>query len=418
MRKKILLKGPLLTRSGYGEQARFALRSLKSRPDLFEIFIQPLQWGTTSWLAELDEEREWIDSIIEKTIGYIQQGGTFDMSLQVTIPNEWERMAPINIGYTAGIETTRVAPQWIEIGNQVEKIIVVSNHSKDVYKNTQYVAQNQETQEEVNLELNKQVVAVNYPVKQYETSENLELDLEYDFNFLTVAQMGPRKNLLNTIKWFVEEFKDDEVGLVVKTNRSKNCVLDREFTLSEIKNFVAALGDRKCKVYMLHGDMTDEEVHALYVHPKLNAFVTFTHGEGFGLPIFEAAYSSMPVVATGWSGQLDFLIDDNRKENFYNVSFDIQPVPDNAVWDGVIVKDCMWAYPREQSAKEQMRQSYEDITSKAEDSIAANADQYRTWLCEKFSEEKMYAEFVAAVIDEEKFDVESWLEGLNLQEIE
>jgi len=418
MRKKILLKGPLLTRSGYGEQARFALRSLKSRPDLFEIFIQPLQWGTTSWLAELDEEREWIDSIIEKTIGYIQQGGTFDMSLQVTIPNEWERMAPINIGYTAGIETTRVAPQWIEIGNQVEKIIVVSNHSKDVYKNTQYVAQNQETQEEVNLELNKQVVAVNYPVKQYETSENLELDLEYDFNFLTVAQMGPRKNLLNTIKWFVEEFKDDEVGLVVKTNRSKNCVLDREFTLSEIKNFVAALGDRKCKVYMLHGDMTDEEVHALYVHPKLNAFVTFTHGEGFGLPIFEAAYSSMPVVATGWSGQLDFLIDDNRKENFYNVSFDIQPVPDNAVWDGVIVKDCMWAYPREQSAKEQMRQCYEDITSKAEDSIAANADQYRTWLCEKFSEEKMYAEFVAAVIDEEKFDVESWLEGLNLQEIE
>jgi len=418
MRKKILLKGPLLTRSGYGEQARFALRSLASRSDLFEIFIQPLQWGSTSWLAELDEEREWIDRTIEKTIGYLQQGGTFDMSLQVTIPNEWERMAPINIGYTAGIETTRVAPQWIEIGNQVEKIIVVSNHSKDVYKNTQYIAQNQETQEEVNLELNKQVVAVNYPVKQYEISEDLELDLEYDFNFLAVAQMGPRKNLLNTIKWFVEEFKDEEVGLVVKTNKAKNCLLDREYTLNEMKNFLAALGDRKCKVYMLHGDMTDEEVHALYVHPKLNAFVTFTHGEGFGLPIFEAAYSSMPVVATGWSGQLDFLIDDDKKENFYNVSFDIQPVPDSAVWDGVIVKDCMWAYPREQSAKEQMRQCYEDITSKAEDSIAANADQYRTWLCEKFAEEKMYAEFVAAVIDEEKFDVESWLEGLNLQEIE
>ena len=369
-------------------------------------------------MAELDEEREWIDSIIEKTIGYIQQGGTFDMSLQVTIPNEWERMAPINIGYTAGIETTRVAPQWIEIGNQVEKIIVVSGHSRDVYQNSQYIAQNQETQEEINLELNKQVVAVNYPVKEYEISEDLELDLEYDFNFLTVAQMGPRKNLLNTIKWFVEEFRDEEIGLVVKTNRAKNCVLDREYTLNEMKNFLAALGDRKCKVYMLHGDMTDEEVHALYVHPKLNAFVTFTHGEGFGLPIFEAAYSSMPVVATGWSGQLDFLIDDDRKENFYNVSFDIQPVPDSAVWDGVIVKDCMWAYPREQSAKEQMRQCYEDITSKAEDSIAANADQYRTWLCEKFAEEKMYAEFVAAVIDEEKFDVESWLEGLNLQEIE
>ena len=56
MKKKILLKGPLLTRSGYGEQARFALRSLKSREDLFDIYIQPLQWGSTSWIASMTKE--------------------------------------------------------------------------------------------------------------------------------------------------------------------------------------------------------------------------------------------------------------------------------------------------------------------------------------------------------------------------
>ena len=55
--KKILLKGPLLTRSGYGEQARFALRSLQSRPDLFDIYIQPITWGNTSWLPDDDPER-------------------------------------------------------------------------------------------------------------------------------------------------------------------------------------------------------------------------------------------------------------------------------------------------------------------------------------------------------------------------
>ena len=71
MKKKILLKGPLLTRSGYGEQARFALRSLRSREDLFEVFIQPLQWGQTSWTSEVTDERRWIDQTIEKTIGYI-----------------------------------------------------------------------------------------------------------------------------------------------------------------------------------------------------------------------------------------------------------------------------------------------------------------------------------------------------------
>jgi hypothetical protein len=69
MRKKILLKGPLLTRSGYGEQTRFALRALRSREDLFDIFIQPLTWGQTSWAAEDTPERNWIDQAIERTIG-------------------------------------------------------------------------------------------------------------------------------------------------------------------------------------------------------------------------------------------------------------------------------------------------------------------------------------------------------------
>ena len=83
MTKKILLKGPLLTRSGYGEQARFALRALRSRQELFEIFIQPLQWGQTSWINEYDKERLWIDQTIEKTIAHIQQGGQFDISLHI-----------------------------------------------------------------------------------------------------------------------------------------------------------------------------------------------------------------------------------------------------------------------------------------------------------------------------------------------
>ena len=61
MTKKIILKAPILTRSGYGEQARFALRSLRSRPDDFEVFIQPLTWGATSCISENNEERRWID---------------------------------------------------------------------------------------------------------------------------------------------------------------------------------------------------------------------------------------------------------------------------------------------------------------------------------------------------------------------
>ena len=124
-RKKVLLRAPLLTRSGYGEQSRFALRSLRTREDVFDIYIQPLEWGKTSWIALVDEEREWIDKTIEKTIAHIQQGGTFDMSLQVTIPNEWEKLAPVNIGYTAGIETSKVAPLWLQKANETMNSVIL-----------------------------------------------------------------------------------------------------------------------------------------------------------------------------------------------------------------------------------------------------------------------------------------------------
>jgi len=412
MKKKILLKAPLLTRSGYGEQSRFALRSLRSREDLFDIYIQPLQWGQTSWMTVVNEERKWIDAVIEKTIAYVQQGGLFDVSLQVTIPNEWEHLAPINIGYTAGIETTKVAPQWIVKANEIDSIITISSHSKQVFKNTEYLAQNEALNQEMILKLNTPIEYVNYPVKTYENLPALDLDLEYDINFAAVAQFSPRKNLPDTLKWFVEEFHDDEVGFVVKSNLAKNCFMDREKLFLDMKGFLANYPDRKCKIYLLHGDMTDEEVHAIYHHPKIRALVALPHGEGFGLPIYEAAYSNLPVVATGWSGHLDFLVDEEGKEQFYNVAYDLQPVQDAVVWDGVIMKDSMWAYSRESSAKEQMRQCYEDITN--------DVKRFENNLLERFNDTKMYETFVNAMnltFDDEE-EIEEWLSNLDAEEYE
>ena len=410
MKKKILLKGPLLTRSGYGEQARFALRSLRSREDLFEVFIQPLQWGHTSWTSEVDEERAWVDQTIEKTIGYIQQGGQFDISLQVTIPNEFERLAPKNIGYTAGIETTKVAHQWIPKANEMDKIIVVSSHSKQVFENTEYQAQNTQTGEQVVLKTQTPVEAVGYPVKTFDNLPELDLGLSTAFNFLTVAQFGPRKNLQNTIKWFIEEFRDENVGLVVKSNIAKNCLMDRNRLHGDLTNFIRQQGERQCKVYLLHGDMTDAEMHSLYNNERIDAFVSLPHGEGFGLPLFEAAYSGLPVVTVGWSGQLDFLVDTDGQEQFYNVAFDLQPVQQEVVWDGVIVADSMWAYAREGSAKEQMRLCFEHGS--------AGTTKWNTaQLTERFSDEKMYKKFVEA-LGEKEFDVEDWLSSLDINEVE
>ena len=434
-KQTVLLRGPVLTRSGYGEQSRFALRALRSREDLFDIYIHPLQWGQTGWVSDSDEERLWIDQKVEKTISYIQNGGTFDLSVQVTIPNEFEKIAQKNIGYTAGIETTKIAPQWISpTNNVIDKLILVSNHSKDVFGRTEYpmvvevaTGQARSLQGEDDPALSDpnfqrasmrnlvDTFAVNYPVKKYDDLKPLELNLPTKYNFLCVAQFGPRKNLSNTIKWFMEEFKDDEdVGLVVKTNIAKNCLIDREMCEGRLKSLSALNPNRKCKIYLLHGDMTDKEMHEIYLNENISAALSLTHGEGFGLPLFEAAYMGTPVVAPGWSGQMDFLCDKDGKENFYNVAFDLAKVQDEVVWEGVITKDSAWAYPRESSAKSKMRECLNDVK-------AGNTERFCTYaveLAERFEKEKMYKEFIDAMEVEDSFDVESWLEELDIEEIE
>ena len=393
MKQKIIVKGPALTRSGYGEQTRFALRALRSRPDLFDVYVQPLIWGKTSWISEQSEERTYIDQCIEKTIQFIQQGGRFDMSLQVTIPNEFEEMATVNVGYTAGIESTACSAQWLEIANKVvNNIIVVSSFSEKAFRETVYTGE--VNGQPVQLKLEKPIDHVNYAVKDYENVESLDLPLDYDVNFVSVAQWGPRKNMGATVKWFIEEFHDDEVGLVIKSNIAKNCVMDREHMMQRLMNEVVdRYPDKKCKIYLIHGDMTEAEIHALYKHPKIKAMISFPHGEGFGLPLFEAAYSGLPIVCTGWSGQLDFLVDEKGKDRFYNVAFDINKVPKEVVWENVLIEESSWAYPRETSAKEQMRKCYNDILVGEE----LPAVKYAEELKDRFSAEKMYKKFVDLV---------------------
>ena len=222
--KKVIVIGPALSQSGYGEQCRFALRSLLSKPDLFDVYLKPLNWGKTSSLSFNDKDRAWIDYLLQKTHVHLQNKGNFDISLQVTIPNEWEKITPVNIGYTAGIETDKIAHQWIEKSRLMDKIITISNHSKDIFVNTVYDAVNEATGLNLQISCETPIDVVNYPVRQ-SSKMPISLELKNDFNFLTIAQWGPRKNLDNTIRWWVEEFINDEVGLVVKTNLIKNSII-------------------------------------------------------------------------------------------------------------------------------------------------------------------------------------------------
>ena len=409
--KKVVVKGPALSASGYGEQARFALRSLKDREGI-DLFLINIPWGKTGQAILSSEEKQFFNSLMTKTQQHAQQSGGklhFDMSVQVTIPNEFEKMADVNIGYTAGIETTKVSPQWLDKSNQMDKLIVPSNHSKNVFEQTIYKAQNQQTGEQVDFGLRVPVEVCAFPAK---VGEHVipELELSTEFNFLSVAQWGPRKNLVPTIVNFVKEFKDDEdVGLVLKLNLAKNSIMDKEITRKKTQQTIKAVqkevGDFKCKVYLLHGSLTDEEMRGLYHHPKIKAFVTTTHGEGFGLPMFEAAIAELPIIAPAWSSYVDFLYAPKKdkktgktknRAHFVKIDFELKPVEKEAVWDGVIQADSQWCWVKDHSVRNSMREVRKNHTVHL-----SAAKKLSSHILENFSEEKQKDFFAETSIPEE-----------------
>ncbi len=409
MKKKIIVRGPALSQTGYGEQCRFALRALRSREDLFDIYLMNIPWGGTNWIFEDNEERQWLDGLITKTMPMIEhqkqnpQMPIFDISLQVTIPNELQRMAPQNILYTAGIETDKACQEWIAKCHQfADKILVISEHAKAGLQ-VPIKAQDQNGNE-LDFVLDKPIEVVHYPVKKVETKE-LDLQLETDFNFLVLSQWGPRKNLANTIGWFCEEFKDNpNVGLVVKTFAKGNSQIDKDFLEKALKSVLDNFPDRKCKVYFLHGYMNNQELHSLYVHPKIKAMVNFGHGEGYGLPLFEAAYSGLPVITHDFGGQKDFLYAPKKdkkgveklRAHFTKINHELKPVQKEVLWKGVIEPDMNWAYPNQSSCKVAMREAVKNYGL-----LQGEAKRLKGWLEQEFEEGRKCESFVYAIYGEE-----------------
>jgi glycosyltransferase involved in cell wall biosynthesis len=416
---KVLIKGPVLSRSGYGEHTRYMFRALSTRPDLFDLYVEPTNWGQSSWNLDSSQETKQIESCIEK-LAHFQ--GKFDVSLQVLIPNEWQNLAEKNIGVTAAIETTHASAQWIHHSNFMDKILVTSEHAKNSLKNPTHQVTADDGSQHI-IKLQKPISVVSYPFRDIveDTTSFDKIKLDTKFNFLTCAQVGPRKNLMNTIRWFVEEFKDEEdMGLVVKAHQMNNSVIDRNKVRMLLSQAVHGVPHRKCRVFLVHGNMTDEEMNSLYKHPNIHAYATITHGEGFGLPIFEAACSGMPVVAPAWSGQVDFLYDEiknktsgrvKRTPMFTKVKYKLDTVPKEAVWENVIEADSKWCYPDEAAYKKALRGTVEAFKSRK-----STAKKLQKSLKERLDQNKMFEKVVEEVLEVYPKDVaelEDFLDGLS-----
>jgi len=317
--------GPVATRSGYGAHARDILASL-IKMNKYNIQVISLPWGSTPMDA-LENEDELSNAIKTRIVpNFTYQP---DIFIQVSIPNEFQKVGKFNIGITAGIETTMCAPQWIEGCNRMDLIITTSEHSKKVFEDMSFDQMDNNTQQkigELHLTTPVEVLLEGSDLTTYFKTEDglgnknisdVLSTVKEDFAFLFVGHWiqggigGDRKDIAMLIHTFANAFKDkssaNKPALILKTSGATFSIIDREQCYKKIQEVRASIGPKAPNVYLLHGDLTDEEMNALYNHPKVKAMVSFTHGEGYGRPLQEFALSGKPVITSAWSGHLDFL---------------------------------------------------------------------------------------------------------------
>ena len=329
----------------------------------YDIKILDVRWGECPRNA-LDKDNLNDKRILDCILPQPQLDRQPDIYVDIRIPNEFETYGKFNIGITAGIETDAVSQKWIEGCNKMDLIIVPSEHSKQgfvqsVYDKVQQLPEGKQQKiGELKLEKPMEVVFEGSGGETYKPLKVDEIDTDFfdmlnekvpeKFAFLSVGQWTKggygedRKDLAKTIKVFYETFANlkKQPALIMKTNGATYSILDKEDILKKIKAVKSQFpSDWKLpNVYLLHGDLSDTEMNYLYNHPKVKAFVSLTHGEGYGRPLQEATMTGLPVIASNWSGHLDFL--DTEKSIL--LSGEMKQVPKCQVWKDIIIEQSQW----------------------------------------------------------------------------
>ena len=320
MSKPLLIyQAPVATRSGYGDHSRDILKSIFEY-DKFDVITIPTRWGNTPQ-NQINPTTDFGKKLLS-TVGK-QITKQPEVHIQMTVPNEFQKKGKFSIGITAGIESTIAPKDWIDGCNRMDLIIVPSEFSKKVLEGTVYDEKDKQTGNVIRqFKINKPIVVLHEGVN-LSTYLNPKVDVDVlegidsDWNFLFTGHwlkgdLGKdRKDVGMMIQTFCTVFKNTpkkkQPGLILKTSSAGFSVMDREHISQKIKDIAKPFGDKCPPIHLLFGDLSDDQMASLYHHPKVKAMVSFTKGEGYGRPLCEFTLTGKPILATNWSGHVDFL---------------------------------------------------------------------------------------------------------------
>lgn len=358
---KVAVSCPIDTYSGYGARARDLVKAI-IKLDKYDVQILSQRWGNTRFgylrdHGETDLASRIVPNLTQKP----------DVWIQVTVPNEFQPVGKYNIGVTAGMETTLVHHSWIEGCNRMDIILTSSNHSVNTFKSSVFELKdkNNVVQQKVQLDKPIEVLFEGVDISKYFSTNKPSLSLSEiseQFCYLMVGHWmqgdfgEDRKNVGYTIKSFLEAFKNKpkQPALILKTMQVGTSILDRERILDKIDAIRKTVKGKLPNIYLLHGELSDDEMNGLYNHPKVKVMVSHAKGEGFGRPLLEFAAVGKPIIASGWSGQTDFLF----KDFVLLIGGELKNVHKSAAQKDMILEESKWFTPNDAEVARAYRETF------------------------------------------------------------
>jgi len=356
--------------SGYGSRSRDFVKALiKAKGEEWDIKILSQRWGECPYGAlsrDIPEELDLINRVMP------QLDRQPDIWFQITVANEFQSIGKVNIGVSALVETTILPAELLEGLNRMTFNIVSSNFVKDIAERTSFDRIDQNTnQKQDTVKLNKpvEVLFEGVDTKKYKRLEksNFDLsDIKEEFCFLSVGHWlsgvigEDRKQLTTLVKAFLNAFKDKKKrpALLLKTSLAGFSIMEEEVILDSIDMIRKTVGGDMPNIYLLYGELTEEEMNNVYNHEKVKAFA-LVGNEGFGRPYLEfSAASSKPIIASPFSGHVDFLSEE------YNVFVlgkveQIHPTASNQF----LIKESSWFKADQKSVEDSFKSVYENYNA-------------------------------------------------------
>ena len=348
----VLIRGPLLSITGYGSHTRQVWRWARSKPN-WEVYANITPWGHCTYYVDPEAEGGVIGDVMNRSSAPPRKP---DLTIQVQLPDEWDpELGNVNVGITAGVEADKCSMKWIAACEKMDKIIVPSEYSKLSFLNGGL------REDKICNVPEATTCGFEESHTSKELTDKLD-DLSTDFNFLVFGQItsrdpeSDRKNTFNCLKWLCEEFSGrKDVGIVLKTNLGRMTAEDRSRSVHMVNSVLSQVRKGPYpKVHVTHGLMDRNELGALFRHSKIKALCAPTRGEGWGLPILDAAANGLPVITTRHSGHLDFM----KHTRYIDVDFKLVDIPEHMADDRIWVKGARWASPSEKHFKNRIKKFY------------------------------------------------------------